>query len=202
MALIADFDHIDVITSGAVGEPGRRTFYLQIRSGGKTVTIRCEKQQVATISAYLRRALSSLPVPEGQPPRTAMQLSEPFDEAFVLGAVALEFNTVADHFVLHLREFSPDFADDSADGDEWDEDSESSTGDGAMGEEAIGEESDNYPFPGDEEDVLSRVRAGMSRAQAVAFCDHTDRIVAAGRPNCVYCELPIDPDGHFCPRMN
>lgn len=192
MALIADFDHIDVITSGAIGEPGRRIFYLQIRSGGETVTIRCEKQQVATIATYLRRALSSLPVPEGQPPRTAMQLSEPVEEAFVLGAVALEFNTVADHFVLHLREFSPDITDESADSDDWDDDPEA----------AIGEESPSYPFPGDEGDVLSRVRAGMSRAQAVAFCDHTDRIVAAGRPNCVYCELPIDPDGHFCPRMN
>jgi uncharacterized repeat protein (TIGR03847 family) len=192
MALIADFDHIDVITSGAVGEPGRRTFYLQIRSGDETVTIRCEKQQVATIAAYLRRALSSLPVPEGQPPRTAMQLSEPLDEAFVLGAVALEFNTVADHFVLHLREFSPDIADDAAEGDDWDDDTEPS----------IDEEAGTYPFPGDEGDVLSRVRAGMSRAQAAAFCDHTDRVVAAGRPNCVYCELPIDPDGHFCPRMN
>jgi len=202
MALIADFDHIDVITSGAVGEPGRRTFYLQIRSGDETVTIRCEKQQVATISTYLRRALSSLPVPEGQPPRTAMRLSEPFAEAFVLGAVALEFNTVADHFVLHLREFSPDIADDSVESDDWDDDAEPSMGGEAIGEESIDEDSGTYPFPGDDGDVLSRVRAGMTRAQAVAFCDHTDRIVAAGRPNCVYCELPIDPDGHFCPRMN
>lgn len=190
MALIADFDHIDVITSGAVGEPGRRTFYLQIRSGDETVTIRCEKQQVATISTYLRRALSSLPVPEGQPPRTAMQLVEPIEEAFVLGAVALEFNTVADHFVLHLREFSPDIADEAAEDDDEDD------------FPSIGEESAGHPFPGDEDDVLSRVRAGMTRAQAMAFCDHTDRVVSAGRPTCVYCELPIDPDGHFCPRMN
>lgn len=192
MTLIANFDHIDVITSGALGEPGRRTFYLQIRSGGDSVTVRCEKQQVATISTYLRRALASLPVPEGQPPRAAMQLAEPVDEAFVLGAVALEFNTAADHFVLHLREFSPDIADESSEDEGWDD------SDGP----SIGEETDSYPFPGDENDVLSRVRAGMTRAQAVAFCDHTDRIVAAGRPNCVYCELPIDPDGHFCPRMN
>lgn len=192
MALIANFDHIDVITSGAVGEPGRRTFYLQIRSGDENITVRCEKQQVATISAYLRRALASLPVPEGQPPRTVMQLSEPVEEVFVLGAVALEFNTAADHFVLHLREFSPDVTDESAEGEDWDE----------ADDPAIGEETSSYPFPGDEEDVLSRVRAGMTRAQAVAFCDHTDRVVASGRPNCVFCELPIDPDGHFCPRMN
>lgn len=191
MALIADFETIDVITCGAIGEPGRRTFFLQIRSGQETVTIRCEKQQVATISIYLRRALSSLPVPEGQPPRTVMQLLEPFDEAFVLGAVALEFNTAADHFVLHLREFSPDFADESPEDD--DDDTELST---------VESQSSSYPFPGDEDDVLSRVRAGMTRAQAMAFCDHSDRVVSAGRPTCVYCELPIDPDGHFCPRMN
>lgn len=191
MALIANFDHIDVITSGAVGEPGRRTFYLQIRSGDEQVTIRCEKQQVATISTYLRRALESLPVPEGQPPRTAMQLAEPVEESFVLGAVALEFNTAADHFVLHLREFSPDISDVPADFADADDD-----------DPEIGPESSGYPFHGDEDDVLSRVRAGMTRAQAVAFCDHTDRVVASGRPNCVYCELPIDPDGHFCPRMN
>jgi uncharacterized repeat protein (TIGR03847 family) len=192
MALIANFEHIDVITSGAVGEPGRRIFYLQIRSGSESVTVRCEKQQVATISTYLRRALSSLPVPEGQPPRAAMQLVEPVEEAFVLGAVALEFNTAADHFVLHLREFSPDITDEQVDSDDW-EDGDTSS---------IGEETSTHPFHGDEEDVLSRVRVGMSRAQAVAFCDHTDRVVSAGRPTCVYCERPIDPDGHFCPRMN
>lgn len=192
MALIANFEHIDIITSGAVGEPGRRVFYLQIRSGDESVTVRCEKQQVATISAYLRRALSTLPVPEGQPPRTIMQLSEPVEEAFVLGAVALEFNTAADHFVLHLREFSPDIADEPVEGDDWDEGESPS----------IEEESSTYPFQGDEDDVLSRVRVGMTRAQAVAFCDHTDRVVSAGRPTCVFCELPIDPDGHFCPRMN
>lgn len=192
MALIANFDHIDVITSGAIGEPGRRTFYLQIRSGNDNVSVRCEKQQVATISSYLRRALASLPTPEGQPPRTVMQITEPIEEAFVLGAVALEFNTAADHFVLHLREFSPDVADESAQGEDWDEDDDS----------AVDEETPSYPFPGDEDDVLSRVRASMTRAQAVAFCDHTDRIVASGRPTCVFCELPIDPDGHFCPRMN
>lgn len=192
MALIADFDHIDVITSGAIGEPGRRTFYLQIRTGNESVTVRCEKQQVATISTYLRRALTNAPIPEGQPPRAVMQLTEPVDEAFVLGAVALEFNSAADHFVLHLREFSPDIPDDTGDGDEWDEENTPTLAEG----------SSSHPFPGDEDDVLSRVRVGMTRAQVTAFCDHTDRVVAAGRPTCVYCELPIDPDGHFCPRMN
>ena len=176
MDFFADFDFVDVITSGAIGEPGRRTFYIQARAGARTVTIRSEKQQVAAIGKYLRRALAHLPVPEGQPPRSVMQLVEPIQEAFVLGAIALEFNRTNDEFVLHLKEFAPLAQGD--DEDEFDEDED------------------------DEEAAGARARVSMTRAQAMAFCDNADRIVSAGRPDCELCELPINPDGHFCPRMN
>ena len=149
--------------------------------GDRAVTVRCEKQQAAAISQYLRRALKHLPVPEGQPPRNVMNLTEPIDEAFVLGAVALEFNRSGDHFVLHLREFAD--PDDVADDDD---------------DEAM----DFDPDDEDDESAGSRVRVSLNRAQAMAFCEHTDRVVSAGRPDCVYCERPVDPDGHFCPRMN
>ena len=39
------------------------------------------------------------------------------------------------------------------------------------------------------------VRIVMTRAQAMAFCVHTARVVEAGRPNCDYCGLPVNPDG-------
>jgi len=179
MDFFADFDFVDVITAGAIGEPGRRTFYIQARAGARTVTIRSEKQQVAAIGKHLRRALAHLPVPEGQPPRSVMQLAEPVQEAFVLGAIALEFNRSNDEFVLHLKEFAPLSQDDDEDDLEEDDDDDSL-------ENASG----------------SRARVSMTRAQAMAFCDNADRIVSAGRPDCEYCELPINPDGHFCPRMN
>ena len=184
MTFFAEFDHVDVLTTGAVGVPGRRTFYLQARAGTRAVTVRCEKQQAAAISQYLRRALKHLPVPEGQPPRNVMNLTEPIDEAFVLGAVALEFNRSGDHFVLHLREFAA--PDDELDDDELDDD---------IDDEATS-------FEPDDDETGSRVRITLNRAQAMAFCEHTDRVVSAGRPECVYCERPVDPDGHFCPRMN
>jgi len=180
MTFFAEFDHVDVLTTGAVGVPGRRTFYLQARAGTRAVTVRCEKQQAAAISQYLRRALKHLPVPEGQPPRNVMNLTEPIDEAFVLGAVALEFNRSGDHFVLHLREFAA--PDDELDDDDIDDEATS--------------------FEPDDDETGSRVRITLNRAQAMAFCEHTDRVVSAGRPDCVYCERPVDPDGHFCPRMN
>jgi uncharacterized repeat protein (TIGR03847 family) len=181
MDFFADFDFVDVITAGAIGEPGRRTFYIQARAGARTVTIRSEKQQVAAIGKYLRRALAHLPVPEGQPPRSVMQLAEPVQEAFVLGAIALEFNRSNDEFVLHLKEFAPLSQDDDEDDLEEDDDDDSLENASASG---------------------SRARVSMTRAQAMAFCDNADRIVSAGRPDCEYCELPINPDGHFCPRMN
>ena len=31
---------------------------------------------------------------------------------------------------------------------------------------------------------------------------HSSQAVAGGRPLCRWCALPMDPDGHFCPRMN
>ena len=180
MPFFAEFEHVDVLTTGAIGVPGSRTFYLQARMGPRTVTVRCEKQQAAAIAQYLRRALNHLPVPEGQPPRNVMHLAEPIDEAFVLGAVALEFNRSGDHFVLHLREFALD--DDDENDDEDDE---------ALGfDDADGEESGGL------------MRVSLMRAQAMAFCEHTDRVVSAGRPDCVFCERPMNPEGHFCPRMN
>jgi uncharacterized repeat protein (TIGR03847 family) len=56
----------------------------------------------------------------------------------------------------------------------------------------------------EEEEDLDRgqIRVYVKRSQAVAFCERAEQVVAAGRPNCQWCERPIDPDGHPCPRMN
>jgi uncharacterized repeat protein (TIGR03847 family) len=48
----------------------------------------------------------------------------------------------------------------------------------------------------------SRVRVLLTRGQVEAFCEQADQLIAAGRPPCRWCSLPIDPDGHICPRMN
>lgn len=172
------FDAVDVFTTGAVGEPGRRTFYLQVRVDDTVASVRCEKQQAAAIAQYLRRALTHLPITEGKVFRQPMSLVDPDDEEFVLGSVGLEFDKTSDNFTLVLREFVA--SDDEGDDDEGDD---------------IDDESD------DESDG-DWIRVSITRAQALAFCDQTDRVVAAGRPDCEYCGRPLDPDGHFCPRMN
>lgn len=181
-----NLDRVDVFTTGAVGVPGHRTFYLQARVGEQVVSVRCEKQQAAAIALYLRRALAHLPIVEGRMFREPMSLVEPEDEQFVLGSVGLEFNKSSDLFTLVLREFD---APEEVDADDSDDDFDRESDDEVDDDDA---DIDEGPS----------VRISITRVQALAFCDQTDRVVAAGRPDCEYCGRPVDLEGHFCPRMN
>lgn len=51
----------------------------------------------------------------------------------------------------------------------------------------------------DSSDVLIVfIAAGYARA----FIARSRLLVAAGRPGCPFCGLPLDPTGHICPRSN
>ncbi len=63
-------------------------------------------------------------------------------------------------------------------------------------EELVPEESEAPEEDGD------TVRVRLNRAQVSGFVDHSRALVAAGRPACRFCGLPVDPAGHPCPRMN
>ena len=63
-------------------------------------------------------------------------------------------------------------------------------------------EASSEPAEDDDEltgDVLSvRITGAMARA----FVARAESVVAAGRPPCPFCTLPLDPEGHICPRAN
>lgn len=48
----------------------------------------------------------------------------------------------------------------------------------------------------------SSVSFWITTAQAAKVAEEALRICAAGRPRCFLCSLPIDPEGHVCPRSN
>jgi uncharacterized repeat protein (TIGR03847 family) len=54
----------------------------------------------------------------------------------------------------------------------------------------------------DEAEDGASVKVRLNRAQVAAFVSHARQLVEAGRPPCRFCGLPVDPDGHPCPRMN
>ena len=54
-------------------------------------------------------------------------------------------------------------------------------------------------IPADGPGVLRvRITPGAARA----FAQRAAKVVAAGRPPCPLCGLPLDTDGHICPRQN
>ena len=56
-----------------------------------------------------------------------------------------------------------------------------------------------YSVPADGPGVLRvRITPGAARA----FAQRAAKIVSAGRPPCPLCGLPLDTDGHICPRQN
>ena len=64
------------------------------------------------------------------------------------------------------------------------------------------EEGDNDLVPFDEEDGPLAFRIKMSPDIANAFISQARKIVSAGRLPCPFCGLPINKDGHLCPRAN
>jgi len=169
-----DFDEVDAFTVTAVGAPGSRTFFLQVRRGDTWVTVKCEKMQTAAMASHIRKVLDDLPdsLPrEVLPLASEMEPLGPLEAAFVLGPIGLGYDREHDRVMVQLEEFS------IIDDDELD-------------------------LPDDVEAEASTVRAFLTRAQATAFCARTEQIVAAGRPPCRWCGGPVDPDGHPCPRMN
>ena len=51
-------------------------------------------------------------------------------------------------------------------------------------------------------DEGSSVSFWITADQAGSLAEEALRICAAGRPRCVLCGSPINPDGHVCPRAN
>lgn len=186
-----DFDDVDAFTVGAVGRPGQRVFLLQARRGRQRVTVKCEKQQAAAIADYLRRVLNDLPPADDRPMPAALELAAPIEPAFVLGPIGLGYERSTDRVLIQLDELVPDDGDDDLD-DEFGQE---------FGDEFSDSDSDDdNGF--DLDDDRNRLRVHLTRGQVLAFCEQADAVVAAGRPPCIWCARPIDPDGHICPRMN
>lgn len=176
MSIYLEFDDVDAFTVGAIGRPGERTFLIQARRGGERITVKCEKQQAAALAEHLRTVLHDLPPAADRPMPGALELADPVEPAFVLGPIGLGYERVNDRVLIQLDELVP------------------------IDPEEIEDEEDLLEALEDAD--RSRVRVHLTRGQVQAFCEQADQLVAAGRPSCVWCGGPIDPDGHPCPRMN
>ena len=173
-------------TVGTVGEPGRRTFYLQARQDDQLVTLKLEKQQVAALAQFLVEILSDLPSTDDPSAEFDQDLIEPVLAEWAVGAIQLAYDGPADRIVILAEEFGPP---DEEDDDE--DDLEPLPGE--LGPEAAG-------LSAGEEQAVGRI--GITRSQAAVIARRGWELVGAGRPTCTLCGHPIDPEGHSCPRTN
>jgi uncharacterized repeat protein (TIGR03847 family) len=97
-----DLDDVDVLTTGTVGPPGERVFYLQARRGAQLLTLKMEKTQVAALVRYLGTLLADLPPPEVLPGN--LELVEPVEAEWVVGTLGVSYDEDADRFILLAEE--------------------------------------------------------------------------------------------------
>ena len=197
MAGSFDFESPDFFTTGTVGVPGRRTFYLQARETGSVVTLKLEKEQIRALAEYLAKLLNDLPKP-GALPRD-MALLEPVSEAWVVGSLGVAYDESADRILIVAEELTEETEEDEDEED--DEPAEGTTVEESPRAAGASAEPAEPPEPPESPDT-AKARFRLTRPQAAAFVERARSLVQAGRPSCRLCGLPMDPDGHTCPGTN
>ena len=199
MADNIEFDDIDSLATGAVGEPGQREFYIQARTSSSQLTVLVEKEQVALLSteavAFLDRIADDYPEDQGEVERAAAALQEPTVPLFRARLIGLGFDPERERVLIELRERSED--------EEEDLEGERPAGERATA--AGPDPSEMAPAAAsepmeEEEGYVARIYATRSQVRAMAA--RGAAAVAAGRPPCPLCDMPMDPAGHRCPRWN
>lgn len=101
-----ELEAIDWITAGAVGEPGRRTFYIQARRGHDLLAIIVEKAQVQWLTRHAQELLATVDVTVTPDDLDAnsQQLLEPVVALWRAGSLGLGMDEEGEQFVLEAEE--------------------------------------------------------------------------------------------------
>jgi len=176
------YDSPERFVAGTVGAPGERTFYLQASAEGRVTSVALEKEQVSLLAQRIEQLLDEVvrvtggttSVPAASPAdlEDLDPLEQPVLADFRVGTMALAWDGDAKRAVIEAQ---------------------------AVTEDA--EEQSSIPDD-DAEDGPDLLRVRLTGAQARAFAKRALAVVAAGRPPCPFCGLPLDPAGHICPRQN
>jgi uncharacterized repeat protein (TIGR03847 family) len=98
-----DLQGPDHFTTGAVGAPGQRVFYLQARESGSLLTLKTEKEHVGGLAEYLDGLLTKTPVASEEVPRD-LALLEPIDPVWSVGSVGVGYDEAEDRIVVVVNE--------------------------------------------------------------------------------------------------
>jgi uncharacterized repeat protein (TIGR03847 family) len=174
---VFSFNEPDRFVAGTVGRPGARTFFLQARDGARVVSVVLEKTQVAVLAERLEALLDELTRRGLELPESGVvdQDTEPLDEPI---------NEAFRAGTLTLT---------------WDGEDERII---VEAREMVDEDEEAVIDAVDDDDGPDIIRVVMQPASARGFADRATAVVGEGRPPCPLCGLPLDPQGHICPRKN
>lgn len=176
---VISYDPPDRFVAGAVGRPGDRAFYLQARAGRRVTSVGLEKFQVTLLAERLEELLDEvLRAAGGAAPVPAVAPAELRDDAPLDQPVDEEFRVGA----MALG---------------WDAEHERVV----IEAQEVTEGGDEAEI-GEDDPAVAVLRVRIGPAEARAFAERALRVVAAGRPPCPLCGLPLDAEGHVCPRQN
>lgn len=104
-----ELEPVDRITTGAVGEPGERTFFIQARIGERLVTITVEKEQVELLASSILEILATVDEETGEGPASdELELEAPVDALWRVGRLAVGYSEDRGLMMLELEEAVPE----------------------------------------------------------------------------------------------
>ena len=103
---------------GTVGQPGERVFFVQASESGRTITVRCEKQQAKILSDRMGDLLDEIAAKSDitVPPAGGLvddlgPLEMPVDPEFNVGTMGLGWDGDKGQIVVEILAIDPDTTD-------------------------------------------------------------------------------------------
>jgi len=187
--IINSFESVDRFVTGTVGQPGERAFYIQARFSGSLVTVAIEKTQAQALVERLQillkeiRKKKEIEIPQKEiSVRDDQPLEPPIAEDFRAGVMAITWLNAEAKIMIEAQAISEEIILDGADSET--------------------DESDPKLIPDDDLAGPDLLRVKLSITQVKEFIARTTAVIDAGRAPCTFCGIPIDPNGHLCPRAN
>lgn len=169
-----DLNPVTHIIADAMGEPGKRTFFIQGSADTELVSLVLDKEEVANLALSILQLLEELDKKTDSPPdkstsKRFLSPSHPIEPAFRIGQLIIGYDEDEDMIWLIAKAMVV---------------------------------TDSGVIRDPEEDDVPAARFVATRGQMRAMSEHALDVVAQGRPTCPLCNRPIDRSGHFCPRTD
>jgi uncharacterized repeat protein (TIGR03847 family) len=158
----------------AIGEPGRREFFIQVVSDQGVNTVAVEKEQVRALSNQLSLLISEVrrgglisKLESSVPAKIDNQpLQIPIEPDFQLGIANIAWNN--NQIEITFQAISSE-------------------------DEVLLDDLDSGP---------DLIIISTSIELVKGFCARAEQVISSGRSACPFCNLPINTTGHLCPRAN